>query len=238
MMLTRVYAEAAALWRSDRDLWIRVAGLFYFLPAFAVTQFAQFPDFQAMSQDLAKQEEWLRSLYPWLLGAQIWLLFSTAVILVLALDKGRPAPGAAIVRAVRMFPVLLLANLATSLLVSLGTSAFIVPGLYIIGRTFLTQPLLVAEPGLGPLGALVAAVQHSHRRGWMFFFVPMSAAFAMFLASAVVETFGALLGADTLAPVHFVFAALDAAALAGGLLAVALLQAAAYRVLGRTSNGI
>jgi hypothetical protein len=238
MILTKVYAEAAALWLRDRDLWLRVGGVFFFLPAFAITLFAQFPDFETMSKDSARQEAWLQSLSPWFLGCGIWLLFSTAVILVLALDTKRPAAGTAIVRALRMFPGLLLANLATSLAVSAGTSLFIVPGLYILGRTFLTQPLLVAEPGLGPLGAVVASIQNSHRRGWMFAFVPISAGFATFCAGVVAETFGALAGSGLYAPVHFIFAALDAAALAGGLLAMALLQAAAYRVLGRTSKGI
>jgi hypothetical protein len=98
--------------------------------------------------------------------------------------------------------------------------------------------MLVAEPKRGPFGALFAAIQRSHRRGWILFAVPASIFFVQLLGSSVVETVARLLGGETGGPVHFIFSALEAAIMAAGALALALLQAAAYRVVAGARQGI
>lgn len=244
MMLARVFADAAALWRRDRDFWLRLAGFCFFLPAFAIALFV--PPFE-MTMPVDKSDtnaiiqQWMNMFYAnagWAIPLTVWQIYSAATMLVLVLDPARPSLAAAAQRALRSLPGLVLVYLGAALLVGFGLSAFIVPGLYMIGRTLLSQPILIAEPKLGPLGALISAIQRSRRRGWMLFFVIAGPALAQFVALGVVGSFAAALGEATNAPVHFVFGALQAAVVAASTLAQTLLMAAAYREVTGARQGI
>lgn len=244
MNLARVFADAARLWRDDRDLWLRMAGFFFFVPMFAVTLFyTPVPlNLPADKVDLnALAQRWLEAFYAnawWTVPLTAWQLYGAAVVLVLVLDPARPPLAAAIRRALRILPGLALVYVGATVLTGFGLSLFVVPGLYLAGRMLLSQPILVAEPRLGPLGALVASVQRSHRRGWLLFFVPASVTLVQFMALSMVGTLGALAGEASSAAVHFVFGAFEATVVAASMLAQALLQAAAYRELGIAKQGI
>jgi hypothetical protein len=244
MMLARVFADAAALLRRDRDLWLRLGGFYFFVPAFAILLFVPRTDVKIdpQSTDMnAVFHQWIESFYAnawWSVSFTLWQIYSVGVVLILVLDPERPSVSAAIQRALRALPGLVLAYLGASVLVGSGFCVFIIPGLYLIGRTLLTQPILIAEPSIGPLGAVVASIQRSHRRGWMFFFVFISALLVQFMAASVIAQFADLAGEAASKPVQFVFSALEAAVFAAVALAQALLQAAAYRELGRPSKGI
>ncbi|MES2444329.1 MAG: hypothetical protein V4574_15990 [Pseudomonadota bacterium] len=244
MNIARVFVDAVALWRHDRDLWIRVASFYFFVPVFAVLLFvqpSQVPvevrpgDLSALAQQMLvtfRGQAW------WLVPLTVWKVYSLGVVLILVLDPARPSLATAILRALRMLPGLMLAYLGAGLLVGAGLGLFIVPGLYLVGRTMLTQPILVAEPHRGPIGALIVAVQRSHRRGWTLFFVLLCAILMQLCAESLVSTVGALLGGATNGLAHLVFSALGAAVIAAGSLAQALLQAAAYRELCAARQGI
>jgi hypothetical protein len=237
MMVTRVFADAAALWRRDRDLWVRLAGFYFFVPALAILLFVPRTEVHIdpnPSDVGVVLRQWFAYFYAnawWSLSFTLWQVYSVGVVLILVLDPERPSVSAAIRRALRALPGLVLAYLGASVLVGTGLCVFVVPGLYMIGRTLLVQPILIAEPQVGPLGALVASIQRSHRRGWMLFFVFVGAVIAQFVASSVIGTFGDLAGETGSVPVHFVVSLFEAAVFAAAALAQALLQAAAYREL-------
>jgi hypothetical protein len=174
----------------------------------------------------------------WMVPYYLWLIYSGAVILVLVLDPARPPLSTAMARALRILPGLTLAYLLASLLVFAGAGLFLVPGLYLYGRTFLTQPILFAEPRTGPLGALVASIQRSRGRGWMLFFIPIGLLLLEIAAGNAVGLFGDTPVQPVSAPVHFVLSALQAAITAASALAQALLLAAAYRAIAGARQGI
>lgn len=241
MNLARVFADAAALWQRDRDLWLRIAGFFFFMPALALYWFAPLPDVDDLAPEVARKAvvQWFESNAIGLLGFMLIITFGYGVVLTLLLDDKRPALGSGIARALRLLPALALTSFVVGLLVSLGLFALFVPGLYIAGRTFLALPALAAEPKRGPIGALVTAVQRSHGRGWLLCFVVLTAVVCTQLAASAAGALGAVLGSDIVgSPAHLVSGIVLAAVAAAGALAQALLQAAAYRAADGARQGI
>jgi len=238
--LARVFADAAALWRHDRDLWLRVAGFLFFVPALALKIFLPLPELRNLTPEAAQLAllAWLQVQALWLLAYFVAQTFGFGVVLTLLLDANRPSLAAAMLRTVRQLPWLVLAYLAVLLLVGFGFTFFIVPGLYILGRTFLTMPILIAEPKRGPLGALIGAVQLSHRRGWLFLLVPTIAFCTAYFVAGMVGAVGGVLGAETQPVVRVLFDVLMAVVATASALAQALLQAAAYRGVIAARQGI
>ncbi len=242
MNLSRVFADAYALWRQDRDLWLRIAGFFFFMPSLALYWFVPLPELKEGDPEAAQKlvAAWFESNAIGLLCFVLIITFGYGVVLTLVLDRERPVLASAITRTLRLLPGLALASFVTGTLVGLGLLAFIVPGLYIAGRTFMTLPALVAEPRRGPFGALLAAIQQSHRRGWMLVAVTVSVFFAVQLLGGVVAGVANAAGvpANGGGPLGFVCDALMAVVASSGALAQAFLQAAAYRALGGARQGI
>jgi len=241
MNLARVFADAAGLWQRDRDLWLRVAGFCFFLPALALQLFVSLPDLSGLEKEALSNAlvAWAGANASWLAALAVWQVYSCAVVLLLVLDPARPTLGAALVRTLRLMPGLSLAYLAAMLLVGTGASFFIVPGLYLFGRTYLTLPVLVAEPERGPLVALISAIQRSHRRGWLFFLIPLTAFLVQNLVGSVFAAAGGALGAAVEGtPAHLIFGVLLAGVAAAGALAQTLLLAAAYRGITGAKQGI
>jgi len=238
--LARVFADAAALWRQDRDFWVRIAGVLFLLPELALLVFVPLPDLRSLAPEAAQLAlvQWMVAQWSWLLAYVVARVFGSGVVLSLLLDASRPPLAAALRRSLVQLPWLVLAYLAVLLLVGFGFTLFIVPGLYILGRTYLTLPILVAEPQRGPIGALIAAVRASHGRGWLFLLVTMSAFSVAYLAAGVVGAIGVALGADSQPAVDMVIDLLLAAVAAASALVQVLLQAAAYRGLDAAKQGI
>lgn len=230
-----VFADAGALWRRDRDVLIRVAGVFFFLPAFASLLFLIPPDRTGLNEEeiAAQTFAWYAATLHWHLANLLAGLFGSAVLLVLLLDPQRPTLGEAMGRALRLLPKLLIASAAALVLVLLGSMLLLVPGLYLVGRTWLTGATLVSEPERGPIEALVAGIRHTNRRGWLLFAVAMTLFAATYVAAVIANV--ATLQLASL-PVRTVIDALQAAAGAGAGVAQILLQVSAYRRLAPSSG--
>ncbi|MEI9928730.1 MAG: hypothetical protein WDN44_14950 [Sphingomonas sp.] len=231
-----IFAEAGALFRRDRDLLLRVAAVFFFLPALGGELFFPWPE---PPQDQAAATElliaWAGANAPWLVGQIVAQLLGIGILLVLLLDSRKPTLGAAMVRALRLLPALMLAWGGVLAIVCSGALLFFVPGLYALGRTFVVSATLVDEPQRGPLGAIVAGIRRTERNGWMLVLVAMALFAAGSLTIAVIDGFGGALGGS--GPLRAVFACLDAAVAAAVALGQVLAQVAAYRLLS-TKQGI
>lgn len=229
----RVFAQAGALWRADRALLLPVAGMFLWLPAFAVRLFLPIPDSRGMD-DLAffnaLMAFWSANAH-WLL-IQIGLqLIGSGAILVLLLAPDRPAVADALQRAVRLLPRLALAHAASvAMVMAGGLLVVVIGGLYALGRTQLVLPVVVAEHD----GGIRAALARSRGNGWRLLQLYLVLMLPSLLLGSVFDS--AADGASALAAP--VLTGLATAVLTAGAVGLLLVNAAAYRILVAARQGI
>jgi hypothetical protein len=157
-------------------------------------------------------------------------LFGTVTILTLLLSSDRISLGEAMMAAVRRIAPLFGLWLLVSLVCFAGFFPLVVPGLYLLGRTFLAVPISVAERRrIFP--TLAASIERTRGHGWMLAAAYMTVFLANFMMSnllAPLDEAGA--GSPILSGIVLV---LIAAVVGVAALANTLLQAAAYRGLTR-----
>ena len=236
-------ADAWAMWRADRDLLLRIAGLFLFLPQFgillllppmpplAVTEGMD----EAAQRELAQQiVAWASSYGGWYVLGALLVQAGTLVVLMLYLERDRPDLGQAMSRSLRLFPRFLLAMIIVGLPIGLGvlTLILLIPGIYLLGRLLAVGPVLVAEAPI--------SVSRSIARSWA-----LTRGHGIALAGLMAITIfgGSVLTAPftlldkslrAAVPNPVAIAMVDAAAAAvtvAALLATVLIQIAAYRRL-------
>ncbi|MFM7027919.1 MAG: hypothetical protein ACKOXK_04490 [Chakrabartia sp.] len=153
--------------RAHADILLVVAGAFLFLPMLA--QAIYLPPPAPTSADIAALEGLLdfyrANFLPFFL-VRLITLAGTACLLALLLAPDRPTVADSIRRATLLLPSLLLADILVQLLVGLGMIALLLPGLYLLGRTALTMPAMVAERITNPLRAIQRSFQLTDRAGW------------------------------------------------------------------------
>lgn len=227
-----LFEDAAALWRANRDLLLAIAGVFYLLPALALLMFIpalKLTDLQPEAQRdaiLAWATNW-----PWFFTGSAVQFLGTVSILTLLLTPGRISLADALTSGVRRILPLIGIWLMVSLVCFAGFFPLVVPGLYLLGRTFLAVPISVAEQR-GVFPAFVASIERTRGHGWMLAAAYLTVFLASFMASnlltPLLDAAGA--GSPILSGLVLVLIA-GAGALAP--LAIALVQAAAYRGLTR-----
>ena len=151
------------LLRRDADLLTRIAGLFFFLPAYALVLLVPpvpLPD-SGIDDRQAQAEQWTNALQDWLghygLGSAIAYFvayFGMAVILALYLSDERPTLGEALRRAVRLYPRFLLAVVTVSIPTGAGMYLLLIPGLYLMARFMLAGPMVIGKQPIGVLAAI------------------------------------------------------------------------------------
>lgn len=169
-----VVADAWALFRRDADLLLRVAGPFLFLPAYALTMLVPpmpMPD-AGIADAAARAEAWTAAVSPWVtryglgfLLAYVAAYFGQAVLMHLYVDRERPPVGVAMRRAAAGFPRFFAAMLLVSVPAGMGMWLLVLPGLYVLGRTLPTAPVLVAERPIGIGGAIGRALTLTRGNG-------------------------------------------------------------------------
>lgn len=225
------FQESRAIFARDRDLLIRLAGVLFFLPSFAGLLFL--PPAVAEEGRSANQVllAWFSENAHWLLAEQAVLLLGGGTLYRLYLDPARPTLGDALRRAAAGYLPFLLATLLATLSVFAGLILFILPGAYLLGRTALAAPAVVAEGG-GPVAALERSFRATRGQGWVLFGVQAMILVASQLAVVVL---GGLDGNGT----GLASALVDAAAAAVGtaaILATLLFKVAAWRQLGSSTG--
>lgn len=235
LSFTGVFADAGAMWRSERGVLLRVAAVFLFLPSLAGQFFLPPPDLAKADSREAMADAimaWFGSNGGWFVLELVVITYGAGVLLVLLLERARPTVREALVRGLRLLPSLLIAWTCVLFLVSLGSMLLIVVAFYVGGRLLLVGPVVVAEPGRGPLLALVDGIRLSAWRGWMLSAVAVLTVAAGQAAQFVPGTLiAALIAAGNAQPLLLApLEILSAAAAAAGWLALVLVQAAAYRL--------
>ena len=154
-------------WRSfrrDRDLLIRLAGPFLFLPAFGLALLTPAPPVvEPGAGDSAQQalvwadalQAWAGVYGPWYGLAYAVGLFFSASVFTLYLKRGDGTVGQTLRQALSVFPRILLATLIISIPAGLGLLLWVLPGLYVLGRTMPVAPAIAGEQPLGAMRAIV-----------------------------------------------------------------------------------
>ncbi|WP_109808562.1 hypothetical protein [Sphingosinithalassobacter portus] len=236
-----IFGDARALWRANRDLLIRVGGVFLFLPAFAMQLFLPPQEMKDVTFEQAFEAtvQWAVANAHWLLLDRLVSLFGLVTLLMLLLARAESTLGETMRHALRRFPAFVLLWLLVSMLTTLGAMAFIVPGLYLAGRTFLIGAALIAEPERGPAAAFSAGIEVSRGRGWMLFLIAAIVWLVALVATGLAGDLGRAF--DTLGGPIFggaVGSALSSVVSTAAAIAMVLLQVAAYRRLAAPRQGI
>ncbi|KQM63706.1 hypothetical protein ASE75_11455 [Sphingomonas sp. Leaf17] len=173
--LPTTLADAWALFRAERDLVIRIAGTFLFLPALALALLVPAYPLPVMTgtDRTAQAEAWSAAFSAWANDYGLATVVAYGVLIVgalalfaLYLDPERPTVGRAILRGLSLAPRYLLVLLLIGLPSQLGLALFLLPGLYILGRVALAGPILVADRPIGAWRAIVASIQRTRGSGF------------------------------------------------------------------------
>jgi hypothetical protein len=245
MMLdvTGVFGAAWRTWLRDRDVLLRVAGLFYFLPLLVIGVAVPDAPQVAISREMTEAERlavveqlssWLAQSAHWYVLSAILVQFGSLTILTLYLGPQRLTVGEALRRALPLLPRYVLAMMLVGIPTTVGyvTMVLLLPALYLLGRLLLVAPTLVAEPPPGIGRSMTRSFQLTRGNG----FALAGVATLVLLAGLLQLPFHAL--TDVMAEHHaanplavLIVEALAAAAGSVSLLAMPLLQVAIYRSL-------
>ncbi len=236
-------ADAQRMWRAERPLLLPIAGLFYFLPTLALLLLLPQPaEITDPGTDAASQALIAYTLdnAGSILSANLANLFGAAVVLLLFLGRPQLTASDALRRALTLLPIFLIAVISVWAGVFVGGLMFVLPGLYLVGRSFLVTAVIASEGAQSPVQAISRSFALTKGRGWLFF----SLVAAVFLTGQVgVMIAGsidrAMIASGMASPVTvFLFNASAALASTAASLATLLLEVAAYRRLAGSSNGI
>ena len=166
-------AEAVARYKLERPALHAVAGLFFFVPALALLFFVDTGAGAAETTQSvsAALQQMLLDNWPWLLGVQLLELFGSAWLYAWLLGRDKPSLVQAMRRAATLFPMFLIASVLVGVLTFAGLLFFLAPGFYVIGRTFLVAPILMAEPGTTAIKAFEESIRRTQGMGWMLFVI-------------------------------------------------------------------
>lgn len=229
--------DLTSMVKGNASLLAVLAGAFLLLPNFAQSIWAPPPEIKAFDMNAIKAlNDYFFSNFPVLLLCQLPVWFGTAAILTLLLDTQRPTVGDALKAAGVLLIGVVLLNWLTQIAVFGGMLAFLLPGLYLLGRLAVAAPAQMAERIANPLKAISRSFEITRGNGWR-------TALLIILVAIVAGVAGAALG--SVIGVVFQVALPDDAAKtvdallrstisAASALLMILLSAAIYRQLSST----
>lgn len=239
-----ILADAVTLWRAERELLLALAGMFFVVPMLGAALLLA--GLEPMGTgDPEKLRAALTAFYtanlPAILAINIAMEFGTFAIFNLYLQGGGRTLGEVLLITLKRFAAFFVLTVIAGLLFSIGFSLLVIPGLFVLARTWLAGPALAADPAMGVLGAFREGWRRSS--GLTGFALLGLASMTMFLAFGLVILTGGILGtiaaliggAQAVAPVSYLVTALFGG---GAWVALALIRIAAYRLAGAPRQGI
>lgn len=149
---------------AGREPILGIAGALLFLPAFALALLTPAPPGPPARQTGSAEAQavaWADALQSWAQAYGGWYMLAYAIGLIagaslyaLTLEPRRPDVRSAFGIAARVAPRYLLATVAIALPAGLGMLLWVVPGLYVLGRTMPVAPAIVIERPIGALRAI------------------------------------------------------------------------------------
>jgi hypothetical protein len=232
--LAGVLADARTLWRSERELLLPIAGVFFVVPMLGIVLLLNGSDLAKVEPEKLYEAILAFQAANWLplLLANLMIEVGTFAVMNLYLQGNGRTLGEVLQVTLRHLLPYLMIWLVTTLLFSLGSSLFLLPGLFAFGRTWLAGPAFAAAPERGVIEAFGQSWRRSSGFGWIVLLAAAGLTFlgAMMLivaSTALTAVVAALVGDGRIhAAVGYVVAALI-----GGLAwsVMGVLRVAAYR---------
>jgi hypothetical protein len=170
--LGAIWQDAIALGRRNADIIVPVAGMFLLLPSLIAQWFLPtmaLPREATLATLSHAINNYVSGHWPYLIGQMAVTGLGSLAILALLLRADRPTVAQSLRIAVIVLPIYLLATLLQSFLLMLGFMAFIVPGLYLLGRTALLAPIAAAEEQINPINLITRSWVATQGNGWRIF---------------------------------------------------------------------
>ena len=161
-----VWDDTVRLLRTNASLFIAIAGAFLFLPSLILGYVAPQPTGGADGPDGAALANYFAENWELLLLVNVIGFVGSLALLILALDASRPTVGGAIRGAFVLLPTYFLTGILSFILIGIASIAFILPGLYLIGRLATAGPVIVAENRRNPFDAIGRSFAVTKGSGW------------------------------------------------------------------------
>jgi hypothetical protein len=172
--LNRVWDDARAMGRANRDMLTALAGMFVLLPGVVADQLVKAPE-PAVGQPVPPQQAMDMMIaqfahnWPVLLGHSLLSSFGALAMLVLLLRPERPTVADSMKAALVLLPGYFLASLLQGFAIGIGLVLLFVPGLYLIARFALVAPVVAAEGRANPIDILRRSIELTRGNGWRIF---------------------------------------------------------------------
>lgn len=237
-----VLADAVALWRAERDVVLRVSGVFFLLPVLALamllTNLPEMPQSAGQETVFAAFKAFYTANFGWLLLVSVALDYGGFVLLNLFLRGRQTVRELLLASLLRLVPFVLL-GFVTGTVINLGFALWVLPGVYLFGRSWMMGAAYAAEPERGFLAAIERGFRLSAGNGWRIALLGCGTAAivgsAALVLAAVTQTITALAG--NVAWVQAVMLVPVAAAGAAAYVAFSLVRVAIYRRLAMSMTG-
>jgi hypothetical protein len=237
--LNRVWDDARAMGRTNRDLLVAIAGMFVLLPGVIADQLVAAPEAPptvageavAPGEAMAALAAQFEANWPVLLAHSLLTSFGALAMLTLLLRPERPTVAESMKVALVLLPGYFIASMLQGMAVGFGLFLLAVPGLYLIARFALVAPVAAAEGRTNPLDILKRSFELTRGNGWRIFallaILFVTASILWMVVAVLVRIVGALLLSTDLAELAL---SLSTGLLEAGLSAlVVLVSAALYR---------
>ena len=190
----RAWSDAMTMLKAAPDVLLTVAGFFIMLPMLLLDMFRPMTLSGARGTALQEMLAWTEANILWIVLAAVIGALGRLAILVMLLEPSRPTAGESLAAAARLLVLFVATDLVIGLLWMGGAMLFVLPWLYLIGRTFLAEATFVAERARSPIAAIAAGFEASRGNGWRIFimvaiiYVAQTVSVACWMMSAYFDT--------------------------------------------------
>ena len=234
----QAWSDAIGLLNGQREILLTVAGFFIMLPALLLTTLRPFAASGTFAEVLQARMIWTEANFFWIVLAAVLAALGRLAILILLLGPERPTVGEALSAAARLLILFAVMDLLIGFIWLGGFMLLIVPGLYLVGRTFLAEAAFVAERVHSPIAAIAAGFEASRGNGWRLFvmiaIIYVAGTILTAAIGSVVGVLGAIAGGTGLD--RFLTAFVEASFGAGMSLILLLVSVAAWRQLAQNRD--
>jgi hypothetical protein len=234
----RAWSDAMALLKGQLEILLTITGFFIMLPALLLNALRPFVPSGKSETWMAEVAAWTEANFVWIALVAVLAALGRLAMLILLLGPDRPTVGEALAAGAKLLAMFVIMDVLIGLMLLGGSLFFIVPAIYIFGRTFLAEAGFVARRVHNPVAGLTAGFEASRGNGWrivlMAAIIYVAGVILTAAIGSIVGVIGALAGGTGLD--RFLTAFVDAICGAGVSLVLVLVSVAAWRQLGQQGN--